>query len=126
MIVSLGLPHFFYSTNADMKAYLKLFMMPRAKDKEIDGLLVHHPDDQRAGSPSTRESGMDLVWSLPIDAAGAEPRLIGPQFKRTAALQADFVLHGPRRFFLKHRAKKQNSWGFHMSRSSTQARAVSC
>ena len=50
-IVSLGLLHFFYSTNADMKDYLKLYMMPRAKDSEIDGLLVHYPDDQRAGSP---------------------------------------------------------------------------
>jgi len=26
-------------------------MMPRATDKEIDNLLVHYPDDQRAGSP---------------------------------------------------------------------------
>jgi hypothetical protein len=26
-------------------------MMPRAKDNEIDGLLAHYPDDQRAGSP---------------------------------------------------------------------------
>ncbi len=68
---------------------------------------------------------MHLVWSLPIDAAGAEPWLIGPQFKRTAALQGDFVFHGPRRFFLKHRANKQNSWGFGMS-STTRARAVSC
>ena len=38
--------------------------------------------------------------------------LTGPQFKRTAALQGDFVFHGPRRFFLKQRASKQNSWGF--------------
>lgn len=40
-----------YSSNADMKDYLKLYMMPRAKDKEIDGLMVHYPDDPRAGSP---------------------------------------------------------------------------
>jgi hypothetical protein len=26
-------------------------MMPRATDKEVDGLLVHYPDDLRAGSP---------------------------------------------------------------------------
>jgi len=84
------------TTNADMKAYLKLFMMPRAKDSEIDGLLVHYPDDQRAGSPF--DTGIRNALS--------------PQFKRTAALQGDFVFHGPRRFFLKHRANKQNSWGF--------------
>jgi hypothetical protein len=26
-------------------------MMPHALEKEIDGLLVHYPDDPRAGSP---------------------------------------------------------------------------
>lgn len=26
-------------------------MMPKAKDNEVDGLLVEYPDDQRAGSP---------------------------------------------------------------------------
>lgn len=26
-------------------------MMPHATEKEIDGLLVHYPDDLRAGSP---------------------------------------------------------------------------
>ena len=26
-------------------------MMPRAKDNEVDGLLVHYPDDLRAGCP---------------------------------------------------------------------------
>jgi acetylcholinesterase len=30
---------------------MKLFMMPNAKDKEIDDLLVHYPDDLRAGCP---------------------------------------------------------------------------
>ncbi len=39
-------------------------------------------------------------------------RRIGPQFKRVAALQGDFVFHGPRRFTLKNRADKQKSWGF--------------
>jgi len=84
------------STTAQLKQYLKLFMMPRATDKEIDTLLVYYPDDQRAGSPF--DTGFLNVLS--------------PQFKRTAALQGDFVFHGPRRFFLKNRASKQNSWGF--------------
>jgi acetylcholinesterase len=26
-------------------------MLPRATDQEIDGLLVHYPDDLRAGCP---------------------------------------------------------------------------
>ncbi|KAI0292408.1 carotenoid ester lipase precursor [Russula brevipes] len=84
------------TTTPELKDYLKLFMMPRAKDSEIDGLLVHYPDDQRAGSPF--DTGIRNALS--------------PQFKRTAALQGDFVFHGPRRFFLKQRASKQRSWGF--------------
>ena len=39
----------------------------------------------------------------------------GAQFKRTAAIQGDFVFHGPRRFFLKNRADKQKSWAFSTS-----------
>jgi acetylcholinesterase len=39
------------STTAQLKDYLNLFMMPHATDKEIDGLLVHYPDDLRAGCP---------------------------------------------------------------------------
>ena len=50
--------------------------------------------------------------------------LTGPQFKRTAALQGDFVFHGPRRFFLKQRASKQNSWGFGPSFHGSDATAV--
>ncbi|KAI9450245.1 carotenoid ester lipase precursor [Russula earlei] len=84
------------STSAQLKDYVKLFMMPRATDKELDNLLLEYPDDQRAGCPF--DTGFRNVLS--------------PQFKRTAALQGDFVFHGPRRFFLKHRADKQNSWGF--------------
>jgi hypothetical protein len=49
-----------------------------------------------------------------MDVAGMGPHALrkGPQFKRTAALQGDFVFHGPRRLLLKHRANKQNSWAF--------------
>ncbi|KAH9970757.1 Alpha/Beta hydrolase protein [Lactifluus volemus] len=84
------------STTADLKEYLKLYMMPRAKDSEIDILLKYYPDDQRAGSPFS--TGFKNALSA--------------QFKRTAALQGDFMFHGPRRLFLNHRATKQNSWGF--------------
>jgi hypothetical protein len=34
-----------------MRDYLKLYMMPRAPDSEIDLLLQYYPDDQTAGSP---------------------------------------------------------------------------
>ncbi|KAN0139659.1 Alpha/Beta hydrolase fold [Lactarius tabidus] len=84
------------STTAELKVYLKQYMMPKAKDSEVDLLLQYYPDDQRAGSPF--DTGIKNALS--------------PQFKRTAALQGDFVFHGPRRMFLKYRADKQKSWGF--------------
>ncbi|KAI9443554.1 carotenoid ester lipase precursor [Lactarius indigo] len=66
------------------------------QDKEIDVLLTHYPDDQRAGSPF--DTGYNNVFS--------------PQFKRIAALQGDFVFHSPRRLLLEKVAKTQPSWGF--------------
>ncbi|KAI9454056.1 carotenoid ester lipase precursor [Lactarius psammicola] len=84
------------TTTAELKDYMKLYMMPKAKDSQIDLLLKYYPDDQRAGCPF--DTGIKNVFS--------------PQFKRTAALQGDFVFHGPRRFLLKNRADKQKSWAF--------------
>ncbi|KAH9167333.1 carotenoid ester lipase precursor [Lactarius sanguifluus] len=84
------------TTTAELKDYMKQYMMPRAKDSQVDLLLKHYPDDQRAGCPF--DTGLKNALS--------------PQFKRTAALQGDFVFHGPRRYLLQHRADKQKSWGF--------------
>ncbi|KAH9040242.1 carotenoid ester lipase precursor [Lactarius hengduanensis] len=84
------------STSAQMKDYLKLYMMPTVKDSQVDLLLKYYPNDQRAGCPF--DTGIKNALS--------------PQFKRTAAIQGDFVFHGPRRLLLKHRADKQKSWGF--------------
>ena len=35
-----------------------------------------------------------------------------PQFKRIASIQGDWLFQGPRRFLLRHRAHKQNTWSF--------------
>jgi acetylcholinesterase len=40
-----------FSTTAELKDYLKLYMMPKATDSQVDLLLKYYPDDQRAGSP---------------------------------------------------------------------------
>ena len=40
-----------HRSTAQMHDYLKLFMMPRAKDSEVDLLLKYYPNDQRAGCP---------------------------------------------------------------------------
>ncbi|KAH9008696.1 carotenoid ester lipase precursor [Lactarius deliciosus] len=84
------------STTAELKDYVKQYMVPGARDSLVDILLNYYPDDQRAGCPF--DTGLKNALS--------------PQFKRTAALQGDFMFHGPRRFFLKNRADKQKSWGF--------------
>ncbi|KAH9066827.1 carotenoid ester lipase precursor [Lactarius vividus] len=84
------------TTTAELKDYMKLYMMPKAEDSLVDLLLKYYPNDQRAGSPF--DTGIKNALS--------------PQFKRTAALQGDFVFHGPRRYLFQHRADKQKSWGF--------------
>jgi len=84
------------STTADLKDYFKLYMVPKAKDSEVDLLLKYYPNDQRAGCPF--DTGIKNALSA--------------QFKRTAAIQGDFVFHGPRRFFLKYTASKQKSWAY--------------
>jgi acetylcholinesterase len=111
-----SLIHGLCSTTAQLKDYTKLFMMPDAKDSEVDGLLVHYPDDLRAGCPF--DTGLkNALGKRSSERAEdeAHSQLIGPQFKRVAAIQGDFVFHGPRRFFLKNRANKQKSWGFSSS-----------
>jgi len=84
------------STTAELKTYMKTFMMSRAKDSDVDLLLEYYPDDPRAGSPF--DTGDENIFS--------------PQFKRIAALQGDFVFHGPRRLLLQNVAGRQKSWGF--------------
>jgi carboxylesterase type B len=83
------------STNAQLKTYMKQFMMKNATNKELDLLLQYYPDDQSAGSPF-----------------GTGIKNVIGQFKRIAALQGDFVFHGPRRLLLQSVAATQRSWGF--------------
>lgn len=64
---------FFDSTNADLKAYMKQFMMSRAKESDIDLLLEYYPDDQRAGSPF--DTGYDNVFSMFPRYESASPKL---------------------------------------------------
>jgi len=84
------------SNTAELKTYMKEYMMSNATEREIDLLLQHYPDDQRAGSPF--DTGYKNAFS--------------PQFKRIAALQGDFVFHSPRRLLLQNVAGRQKSWGF--------------
>ncbi|KAH9051980.1 carotenoid ester lipase precursor [Lactarius vividus] len=84
------------NTTAELKDYMRQYMMRTATDSEIDLLLKYYPDDQRAGSPF--DTGYNNAFS--------------PQFKRIAALQGDFVFHSPRRLLLENVAGRQKSWGF--------------
>ncbi|KAI9443552.1 carotenoid ester lipase precursor [Lactarius indigo] len=87
---------FSFSSSNVTRTYMKTYMMSRAKDSDVDLLLKYYPDDQRAGSPF--DTGYNNIFS--------------PQFKRIAALQGDFVFHGPRRLLLQNVAGRQKSWGF--------------
>lgn len=54
-------PDHTHSTTADVKVFLKSYMMANANDSEIDLLLKYYPDDQRAGSPF--DTGRKNVFS---------------------------------------------------------------
>ena len=60
MLMHIGsyLPH---RNTAELKDYVKLYMMPKAKDSEVDLLLKYYPDDQRAGCPF--DTGLKNVFS---------------------------------------------------------------
>ncbi|TFY71900.1 hypothetical protein EVG20_g1115 [Dentipellis fragilis] len=78
------------------RQYLRNFMLPKATDAEIDLLLRYYPSYPPAGSP------FDTGFK----------NMLGPQFKRMAAVQGDIVFHSPRRFFLKHVADEVKAWSF--------------
>ena len=65
----------FPSTAADVKDFVKHIMMPRANDKEIDGLLVHYPDDLAAGSPFDTGTKNALGIYLLLEVAEVGPHV---------------------------------------------------
>ncbi|TFY75253.1 hypothetical protein EWM64_g8758 [Hericium alpestre] len=80
----------------EVRTFLKEFMLPNATDYELDLTLRHYPGLPSAGCPF--DTGFRNI--------------LGPQYKRIAAIQGDVVFHSPRRFFLQHLAGRQNSWSF--------------
>ena len=104
------------STTEEVGQYLRSFMLPRAPQKHVDLLLQYYPDDVTLGCPF--DTGyLNRLSMLSLDSI-LDPSLrsmLGPQYKRIAAIQGDIVFHGPRRFLLKYQADKQNSWAFSMS-----------
>ncbi|KAI0043736.1 carotenoid ester lipase precursor [Auriscalpium vulgare] len=83
-------------TDEDVKQYLKQYILPNATDGQLHNLLRHYPSALRAGCPFG--TGSDNA--------------VGAQTKRIAAIQGDLFFHGPRRFFLKNLATRQNAWAF--------------
>jgi hypothetical protein len=57
-----------HRTSAEMRDYLKTYMMPTAKDSEVDLLLKYYPSDQRAGCPF--DTGIKNARSTLIDSRG--------------------------------------------------------
>jgi len=94
--------------------------MPTAPQKDVDNLLQYYPEDPAAGCPF--DTGLSNVLSRPPFDPSSCSILVDITFparsyKRIAAVQGDIVFHGPRRFLLKYRANKQDSWAFSMSNS---------
>lgn len=84
------------STDAHVRDFLHTHMMPEATDEELDLVLRYYPSWAPAGCPF--DTGLN--------------NMLGPQFKRIAAIQGDFVFHGPRRMILKSPARKEKAWSF--------------
>ncbi|KAJ7236114.1 carotenoid ester lipase precursor [Mycena rebaudengoi] len=84
------------TTDNDFADYLRAVSLPRASAAQISRLATLYPQDPAQGSPFG--SGNDNA--------------ITPEFKRIAAFQGDFVFQAPRRFFLQHVSKTQNTWSW--------------
>ena len=97
-------------------------MLPTAPKSHLDLLLQYYPEDPTVGCPFDTGPGNMLsrptLVPLFIDFHVDATWLLGPQYKRIAAIQGDIVFHGPRRLLLKYQASKQNSWAFSMSNFS--------
>ncbi|KAI0791004.1 carotenoid ester lipase precursor [Abortiporus biennis] len=91
-----AMPSLNITTDAETREYFKTFFVPNASESQLDRLLTLYPSNITQGSPF--DTG-DL-------------NAITPQFKRIAAFLGDFVFQAPRRFFLRERAGKQNTWSF--------------
>ncbi|KAG6902247.1 hypothetical protein C0995_002619 [Termitomyces sp. Mi166 len=83
--------------SAEFKQYLRdVFLPPSVPESDLDGILLHYPQDVTQGSP---------FGTLYFNA-------LTPQYKRIAAFMGDGVFQAPRRFFLRHLHNKQNTWAF--------------
>ncbi|KAJ7147408.1 carotenoid ester lipase precursor [Mycena crocata] len=82
-------------TNDEFLEYLHSYL-PTATKAQIAKLAALYPDDPTQGSPF--DTGLANQFT--------------PQFKRIAAFRGDFSFAGPRRFFLKHASKTQNTWSW--------------
>ncbi|KAJ7268412.1 carotenoid ester lipase precursor [Mycena rebaudengoi] len=76
--------------------YLRTVSVPRASSAQISHLATLYPQDPAQGSPFGTGSA----------------NAITPEFKRIAAFEGDFVFQAPRRFFLQHASKTQNTWSW--------------
>lgn len=84
------------STNVHVREFLHDYMVPQATKEELDLILHYYPSYPPAGCPF--DTGFN--------------NQIGPQYKRIAAIQGDFVFHGPRRMMLQSPARKEKAWSF--------------
>ena len=91
-------PYLFSSTEEELTSFLSTWF-PGSSPTDLRKLLKLYPSDPAAGSPF--DTGNENVFS--------------PQFKRIAALQGDFLFHGPRRLLLDAVSAKRTVYNYRMS-----------
>ncbi|KAF7373914.1 Carboxylic ester hydrolase [Mycena sanguinolenta] len=84
------------TTDSEFSDYVQSIYMPAGTPAEVSQIAALYPQDPVVGSPF---------------GTGNENALT-PEFKRIAAFEGDIFFQGPRRLFLEHASKTQNTWSW--------------
>ncbi|TDL16440.1 sterol esterase [Rickenella mellea] len=84
------------TTNQEFLDFIAASFLPNITNADLAAIAQAYPDDITQGSPFDTGTANALT----------------PEYKRLAAFQGDMFFSGPRRFFLRLAAKRQNAWGF--------------
>ncbi|KAJ7719224.1 sterol esterase [Mycena maculata] len=84
------------TTDAEFVDYVHSNYFPSASAEQIAQIASLYPDNPSQGSPFDTGTADQLT----------------PEYKRLAAFQGDSELIGPRRFFLEHASRRQDTWSW--------------
>ncbi|KAI0699616.1 alpha beta-hydrolase [Cerioporus squamosus] len=90
------------TTDEEFASYISQKSFPGSSPSDLSTLLQLYPSDPAAGSPF--DTGSAYAYS--------------PQFKRIAAVQGDWLFHGPRRLLLDHVSGERTTYNFLSARGN--------